>query len=53
MTAWHLDRETAQRYATGAAEPVFAASAEAHLTACPACRALIVPLVDRSRLGAI
>lgn len=53
MTAWHLDRETAQRYASGAADPVFAASVEAHLAACADCRALLVPHVDRSRLGAI
>lgn len=53
MTAWHLDQEMAQRYASGAAGLAFAASAEAHLAACATCRGLLVPLVDRSRLGAI
>ncbi len=53
MTAWHLDAETAQRYASGGAEPVFAASVEAHLAACASCRDLLVPLVDRPRLDAI
>lgn len=53
MTDWHLDRESALRYASGAAGPVFAASAEAHLVACALCRSLLVPLVDTPRLGAI
>ena len=53
MTTWHLDRETAQRYAIGAAGPVVSASVEAHLTACSDCRALLVPLVDGSRLRAV
>lgn len=53
MTDWHLDRESALRYATGAAEPVFSASAEAHLVACARCRSLLVPLVDRPRLDAV
>lgn len=52
MTTWHLDSETAHRYATGAAGPVFSASAEAHLSACADCRALLVPLVDGHRLNA-
>jgi hypothetical protein len=53
MTGWHLDGETARRYASGATGQVFAASAEAHLAVCPGCRALLVPLVDRPRLDAI
>lgn len=53
MTGWHLDDETARRYASGAAGQVFAASAEAHLAVCSGCRGLLVPLVDAPRLDAI
>lgn len=53
MTSWHLDPGTAQRYASGTAGQVFSASAEAHLAACASCRALLVPLVDSSRLDRI
>jgi hypothetical protein len=53
MTGWHLDRRTARRYASGEVGQVFAASVEAHLVACAGCRELLVPLVDRPRLGAI
>lgn len=53
MRGWHLDPETARRYASGAAGQVFAASAEAHLVACAPCRELLVSLVDRRRLDAI
>ncbi len=50
---WHLDADTARRYASGAAGQPFAASAEAHLAACAHCRALLVPLVEAPRLDAI
>ncbi|MBA3742280.1 MAG: zf-HC2 domain-containing protein, partial [Sporichthya sp.] len=53
MTGWHLDDESARRYADGTAGQPFAASAEAHLTACADCRGLLVPLVDRVRVEAI
>lgn len=53
MSTWHLDVETARRYAAGQSGQPLAASAEAHLTACAQCRALLVPMVDRGRLDAI
>ena len=53
MTTWHLDVDTAQRYASGTVGQVFAASAEAHLVTCAECRKLLVPSVDPGRLDAI
>src|SRR5262245_8445867 len=51
MTAWHLDPEAIRRYAQGA--PDLAASAEAHLMKCAACRGAISCYVDTRRAEAI
>ena len=64
MTAWHLDPEAIRRYAqdavppavaTGrlASSPEAAASAEAHLMRCAACRGQISSYVDAQRVEAI
>jgi hypothetical protein len=47
---WHLDGETAQRYADGAVTPALASSVEQHLIACAECRAMLAPAVDAARL---
>ena len=52
-TPWHADSEVLRCYATGRLGAVEAASVEAHLTACPSCRAELRPAVDRDRLDAI
>ena len=51
--SWHIDSETLERYASGGTTGAVAASAEAHLTGCPDCRARLVPAVDAGRLDAI
>ena len=51
--SWHIDSETLERYATGTASSATAASAEAHLTGCADCRALLAPSVEAPRLDAI
>ena len=53
MNAWHLDPEVVRRYVAGAVGPAMAASAEAHLMACAACRELLTPAVDAQRADAI
>ncbi|TCO59507.1 zf-HC2 domain-containing protein [Actinocrispum wychmicini] len=53
MTGWHLDPETIRRYSQGAAPPDLAASAEAHLTRCAACRGMISSYVDARRVATI
>jgi hypothetical protein len=53
MTAWHLDPEAIRQYAQGAAPPDLAASAEAHLMKCAACRGAIASHVDTRRAEAI
>lgn len=53
MTDWHLDDESARRYADGTAGQPFAASAEAHLAICADCRRLLIPLVEGGRVAAI
>src|SRR5262245_51442709 len=53
MTAWHLDPETIRRYSQGAAPPDLAASAEAHLMKCAACRSVISSHVDARRVESI
>jgi len=50
---WHLDVETAQRYADGAVTPAAASSLEQHLIACEGCRALLAPAVDAPRLDRV
>lgn len=50
---WHLDPEAIRRYARGAAPPGPAASAEAHLMTCAACRGEISSAVDARRAAAI
>ena len=52
-TAWHLDEATLARYARGETTAAVAASAEAHLTACAHCRALLAPAVPAARLDGI
>jgi hypothetical protein len=53
MSEWHLDPEAIRRYAQGAARPEMAASAEAHLMRCAACREAIASYVDTRRAEAI
>jgi hypothetical protein len=53
MTGWHLDPEEIRRYAQGAAPPGQAASAEAHLMRCAACRGVIASAVDARRVETI
>jgi len=53
MTGWHLDPEAIRRYAEGAVPPPLAASAEAHLMKCAACRAEIASYVDSRRMESI
>jgi hypothetical protein len=53
MTEWHLDPEAIRRYARGAVPPDLAASAEAHLMKCAACRGVISSCVDVQRADAI
>jgi len=51
MTAqtWHLDHDLAERYTSGRAGRVLAASIEQHLIGCGACRDLLTPYVDSQR----
>lgn len=51
--SWHIDEATLARYAAGETTATAAASAEAHLTGCAECRALLVPAVDPDRLAAV
>jgi hypothetical protein len=53
MIQWHLDPEVIRRYAGGAVPPEQAASAEAHLMKCAACRDAISSYVDVQRVEAI
>lgn len=53
VSEWHLDAETAQRYADGTVTAALASSVEQHLIACPACRAMLVPAVDTARLDRV
>jgi hypothetical protein len=53
MTAWHLDSEAIRRYSQGAVPPYLAASAEAHLMKCAACRGVISSHVDARRVATI
>lgn len=53
MTAWHLDPEAVRRYAQGSAPLDLAASAEAHLMKCAACRDSISAYLDTRRAAAI
>jgi hypothetical protein len=53
MTAWHLDPAAIRQYTQGAAPPDLAASAEAHLMKCAACRTELAPHIDARRAVAI
>src|SRR5690242_17791129 len=53
MTVWHLDPEVIRRYAQGAVPLDLAASAEAHLMKCGACRGVISSYVDVRRAETI
>jgi len=53
MSVWHLDPEEIRRYVRGAAPPELAASAEAHVMKCAACRDVISSYVDVRRLESI
>jgi len=53
MSAWHLEPELIRRYVAGAVGPELAASAEAHLMACAACRAALASHVDSGRSATI
>lgn len=53
MTVWHLDPEAIRRYAQGADPPQLAASAEAHLMKCGACRLAMSSYLDTRRAEAI
>ena len=53
MTVWHLEPEAIHRYAQGTVPPELAASAEAHLMTCAACRDVLSSYVDTPRAEAI
>jgi len=53
MTVWHLDPDAIRRYSQGAAPPELAASAEAHLMSCAACRDVLSSHVDARRAATI
>jgi hypothetical protein len=53
MSEWHLDPEVVHRYVAGAVSAPVAASAEAHLMACAACRSQLASTVDVQRAAAI
>ena len=46
QTPWHADDHDLAAYAAGGTPPVPAASLEAHLAACPACRSRLAALAD-------
>ena len=50
MTEWHADRALLDRYTSGAVTAVLAASVEAHLITCEACRAVVAESTDLGRL---
>jgi len=50
---WHADPGQLHGYARGELDPARAASVEAHLLACPACRAGVATAVPRERLDRI
>lgn len=50
---WHLDAQLARGYGNGTLSGAQAASVEAHVLNCPACRAVIAPAVPHERLAAI
>ncbi len=50
---WHLDVTALARYASGAAAGAEAASAEAHLLRCDACRSGVATYVDDARLRGV
>lgn len=49
-TTWHADAELLAGYVGGTLRRARAASVEAHLVACPSCRAAVVPLTSPDRL---
>jgi hypothetical protein len=53
MSTWHVDTELARRYGDGDADVVLAASIEAHVLACAACRDLLGRATPPDRLAAI
>ncbi|MFG1942662.1 zf-HC2 domain-containing protein [Nonomuraea sp. NPDC048826] len=52
-TAWHMDEDLARDYAQGRTGATLAASVEAHLLACAACRGKLAPEVPRERLDQV
>jgi len=50
MTDWHVDEGTIARYVSGRVPLSVVASVEAHLMACPRCRAMLAPVVELDRL---
>jgi hypothetical protein len=50
MTDWHVDEGTIAGYASGRVPLSVVASVEAHLMACPQCRALLAPVDELDRL---
>jgi hypothetical protein len=53
MSGWHLEPALIRQYAVGAIGPELAASAEAHLMVCAACRGALASHVDAGRAAAI
>ncbi|MDP1795333.1 MAG: hypothetical protein Q8K63_14440 [Acidimicrobiales bacterium] len=51
MSAWHVDDETIDAYRANALSDAAAASLEAHLVVCDACRASLTARVDDGRLA--
>lgn len=52
-STWHLEEDVLDRYAGGTAPPALAASIEAHVVGCAACRERLVPAVDLPRLDRV
>ena len=51
--SWHPEDAALQAYTDGRAAPAAAASVEAHLVSCPACRAVLARSVDPHRLAGV
>ena len=52
MNTWHVDERLMHRYDEGELDPANAASIEAHLVGCAACRAITATTADAERLDA-
>lgn len=53
MTPWHLEPEVVDAYLDATLDDARAASLEAHMATCPACRALVADRTDHDELDAL